>query len=277
MKKLDIHETQQIAYQILCFIADICERNNLRYYLAWGTLIGAIRHNGFIPWDGDVDIMMPRLDYRKFISIMRHSSNKKYKLYRIGTKDDYYYSLARIVDTDTIILGERKDPPQQCDCGIFVDIYPLDFVGSDIDEAKKYFNLQEHDEWLKTLALQKKYVASRSAWYNTILKVPFFLHAKAKGYAYFYKKMESRAKRSFNPDAKYCSSCYGTGGCGADVLIFKAEWFSNAIPHRFGERDFMIPNGYDHILRQVYGDYMQLPPLEDRVGHHEYTAYVLNE
>lgn len=276
MKELDIHETQNTAYKILTYIADVCDKKNLTYFLAWGTLIGAIRHKGFIPWDDDVDIMMPRSDYRKFLALMKSSPNSRYKLYRIGTKKDYYFSLARVVDTETIILGEKKDPPQQCDCGVFVDIYPLDFVGNTYDEAKKYFDTQAHDEWLKTLALQQEYIKSRSGWYKSILKVPFFAYAHAKGYQYFYRRMEARAKRSFDPDAKYCSSCYGTGGCGPDILIFKSEWFEKSVPHSFGNREFMTPVGYDEILRQVYGDYMQLPPVEDRVGHHEYRAYSLD-
>ena len=100
----------------------------LKYSLAWGTLIGAVRHNGFIPWDDDIDILMPRRDYIMLLSKLKNLEHPKYKLYSIYNKDCYYYSVSRIVDTTTIILGEKKTIPSQCDCGVFVDIYPLDYM-----------------------------------------------------------------------------------------------------------------------------------------------------
>lgn len=146
MKELDIYKTQKIALEMLKVIANICEENNIDYFLAWGTLIGAVRHKGFIPWDDDVDILMPREDYNKFLKIFLNVTNN-YDIYSVNNTDRYYISLSRIIDNTTIIIGEKKSNEDQKDCGIFIDIYPLDFVGNNEIEIKKYFKKHMKYEW----------------------------------------------------------------------------------------------------------------------------------
>lgn len=130
MNLLNTKESQNYAFEILKFITAICEDQNIKYFLIWGTLIGAVRHSGFIPWDDDIDICMPRNDYNRFIKYMESMKSNRYKLYIEGKSKNYYLSLPRVVDTKTVVIGERKENENQLDCGIFVDIYPLDFVGS---------------------------------------------------------------------------------------------------------------------------------------------------
>lgn len=275
MKLLDIKETQGFALNILKYISKICEEQNITYFLMWGTLIGAIRHNGFIPWDDDIDICMPRSDYNRFIDYFESVSTGRYQLYRRGKTLNYYFSLPRIIDTETIILGERKDNIEQKDCGIFVDIYPLDYVGDTREECKKFFKTQMRYEWLKGLAQQKQFVKSKSNYLNTFVKIPFYIYAKIKGGEFFYQKMEKHANAKHSDSALFCCSCYGTGGMNIDKLIFPSSLFEEGLNQSFEGFLFKIPNGYDEILTQIYGDYLQLPPVEDRVGHHEYKAYKL--
>lgn len=275
MKLLDIKETQEFGLDILKYISKICKEQQIRYYLVWGTLIGAIRHNGFIPWDDDIDICMPRSDYNRFIGYLESVSNGRYQLYREGKTENYFFSLPRVVDTETIVLGERKDNKEQIDCGIFVDIYPLDFVGNTRVECEKFFKAQMRYEWLKGLSLQKKFVRSRSGTINTFLKIPFFLYAKLMGSDFFYQKMEENANLNNSESSAFCCSCYGTGGMKMEKLIFSSSLFKEGLDYRFEDSLFKIPNGYHELLTQVYGDYMQLPPIEERAGHHEYKAYRL--
>lgn len=278
MRELTIKESQFRSYNILKFISQACLKNNLKFYLAWGTLIGAVRHDGFIPWDDDVDVFMPRDDYVKFIQFMKKNETAPFKLYSIENRNDYFFSLVRVVDAQTIIKGERKDIEKQCDCGIFVDVYPIDFYGKDKNEAELFFNRQQRCEWLKELALQDGFTYSKSSKWLSIIKYPIFRYAQKRGYKYFYNKMEDRAKNLVlvKDKAAFCCSCYGSGGMSAQSLIFPAKWFSDVLYHKFEDSVFPIPIGYDPLLRQVYGDYMTLPPEDERAGHHLYKAYALD-
>lgn len=275
MKELTIRETQLRAYEILRFIANICTEKGWRFYLAWGTLIGAIRHDGFIPWDDDVDVFMPRSDYVQFLRYFENNNQSRFKLYSINNRNDYYFSLARVVDTNTLVKGERKDIKTQCDCGIFVDIYPLDFYGNSKKKAIQFFEGQQRLEWLKQLSLQDVFCVPRSAKALAIIKAPFYLYARTCGYKFFYNAMEKRANKAVGEQANYCCSCYGTGGMSAQMLTFPAEWFEKAIPHKFEDDCFPVPVGFDMLLHQVYGDYMKLPNEKERKGHHLYKAYDL--
>lgn len=275
MNLLNTKESQNYAFEILKFITAICENQNIKYFLIWGTLIGAVRHSGFIPWDDDIDICMPRNDYNRFIKYMESMKSSRYKLYIEGKSKNYYLSLPRVVDTETVIIGERKENENQLDCGIFVDIYPLDFVGSTKKECESYFKKQIKYEWLKGLSQQKSFVKSRSSIINTIIKIPFYFYSKTKGTDFFYKKMEKLANSKHSFENNYCCSCYGTGGMNYNKLIFKSNLFGEGRECMFNGYSFKIPIGYDEILKQVYGDYMQLPPVHERVGHHEYKAYKL--
>lgn len=275
MKELTTGETQNIALGILKYIADICEINGIKYFLSWGTLIGAVRHKGFIPWDDDIDICMPRQDYNAFRKILLENHNEKYCLYSMDDQENYYISLPRVIDKNTLILGERKENSNQVDCGIFVDIYPLDFVGESIDETINFFGKQMKYEWYKGMAGQEKFVRSRSNVLKSVVKFPLFCYAKIKGRLYFHNQMEKNANLHNSDNAKFCCSCYGTGGMSANKLTFPTKWFEQSVDCRFENETFKIPIGYHEILTQIYGDYMTLPPEEDRVGHHEYKAYIL--
>ncbi|CZQ95890.1 lipopolysaccharide cholinephosphotransferase [Trichococcus ilyis] len=242
----------------------------LKYSLAWGTLIGAVRHNGFIPWDDDIDILMPRRDYIMLLSKLKNLEHPKYKLYSIYNKDCYYYSVSRIVDTTTIILGEKKTIPSQCDCGVFVDIYPLDYMGNSIENAVSFFKTQSRLELLKYMALSP-FQKSCSGIIHSIIKSPVFVYTKIRGYRYFEKKAEQRCER--NVESKLVGCWVGNGGMKAEKLIFDTKCFEKLVLHKFEEYEFYIPEDYDTVLSNVYGDYMQFPPIEEQVGHHEYEAF----
>lgn len=274
MKELDIYKTQKIALEMLKVIANICEENNIDYFLAWGTLIGAVRHKGFIPWDDDVDILMPREDYNKFLKIFLNVTNN-YDIYSVNNTDRYYISLSRIIDNTTIIIGEKKSNEDQKDCGIFIDIYPLDFVGNNEIEIKKYFKKHMKYEWLMEMAEQKHFRKSKKLGVFSFFKYPIYMYSRFKGYKYFYNKMEILANNNNDKNAKFCCSCYGTGGVLAEKLIYPSEWFKDYEYCNFEDSVFRIPKYYHEILCKVYGDYMKLPPQSERIGHHKYKAYLL--
>ena len=133
---MSMKEIQAVSLEILKKIADICGQHNWKYSLAWGTLIGAVRHNGYIPWDDDVDIQMPRPDYVKLKDFFRNHKEELYPL-RLFDNDvkDYPYELARVCD-DRYVIDTKNEKP--CGMGVFVDIYVLDGTGDTFEEAWSY-------------------------------------------------------------------------------------------------------------------------------------------
>lgn len=273
MKKLSIEERKKIALDILKYITDLCEKMELKYSLAWGTLLGAVRHKGFIPWDDDVDIVMPRRDYTILMRYLQSSENKLYELYSIYNHKNYYYSIARVIDRRTVLVGERKTTKKQCDCGVFIDIYPIDNSGDSLKKAYKFYYRQNRLEYLKYLALEEKFTPSQKGIINTIIKLMLYLPCKIIGYRFFENVAESNSNKNATKKTNYVCSWCCNGGMQADKLTFKALYFEETCFMEFESYQFKVSYYYHEILSQVYGDYMLLPPVEKRIGNHAYQAY----
>ena len=126
-------EIQEIELEILSNIAAVCEQHQWRYFLAGGTLLGALRHKGFIPWDNDIDISMPRRDYEKLLQFYKENGNR-YKILQVGENTNYYLPFAKVVDTETLLV-EKSIETQVPELGLFVDIFPIDGVGDEIRKS----------------------------------------------------------------------------------------------------------------------------------------------
>lgn len=271
MRELSIQESQAVALEILKVITDVCETNHYRYYLMYGTLIGAVRHEGFIPWDDDVDIMMPRPDYVKLLKYLSDNISQ-YKYLQIFNPEvcpEYPYMITRISDDRYKIVMENE---KEYGMGVFIDIYPFDGLGNTKEEALK-FGLK--GDRLSSMCYQatriRCAVETTTSRLRRMIKFPVFLIAKACGKNFF----QSRLKKLENVKA-YDTSTYV--GCivwlsGGMKDIFQREWFSGYKMHPFGKYEFRIPEQYDVILRHIYNDYMKLPPENERVGHHYYCVY----
>ena len=134
MREIQFEEMKKIELNILIYFTEVCEENNLRYYLGGGTLLGAVRHKGFIPWDDDIDVMMPRPDFQKLLSLS--INNENYNIIKPGTAG-YYYNFAKLVDTRTIL--EEKGIKRIDGLGVYIDIFPLDGMPETPDARKKRF------------------------------------------------------------------------------------------------------------------------------------------
>ena len=123
LKKIEIDEMKEYLLGILQEFDKLCQENQMRYSIAYGTLLGAVRHKGFIPWDDDVDVVMPREDYEKLLSIKYKTKKYEVKSYRYS--EDYYYEFSKMIDRDTLVLEKYR-----CDAnmGIFIDIFPMDYL-----------------------------------------------------------------------------------------------------------------------------------------------------
>lgn len=271
MRQLSIRETQEISLEILKQIADICEKEGFRYYLIYGTLIGAIRHKGYIPWDDDVDIMMPRDDYEKFLAYFKkHKAEFKHlKLFNRDTCKKYPYMISRVSDDRYMIDVENED---DYGMGVFVDIYPYDGLGNTVKEAKEFGLKGDRLSSLCYQASRQKYaVENTKSTFRKILKFPVFFVSKLIGKDYFQRKLkESAGLKSFD-DNKYVGCFVWLSGGIKD--IHKREWFDDYVVVPFEKYEFRVPAKYHEMLRHGYGDYMQLPPENERIGHHYYKVY----
>lgn len=268
-KELSFQENQQQALEVLKKVADICEKKGLKYYLVYGTLIGAIRHKDFIPWDDDIDIMMPRKDYEELLNYFHDENPEGLELFEPKTKKNYPYMIARVCDTATYIETHNE---VDCGMGVFIDIYPFDGLGNTREEAVK-FGLK--GDLLSSLCYQstRKHfeVGITKGFLRVAFKFPLYVVAKLFGHDYWRNKLLKLEGVKAYDENKYVGCVVWLTGGERDM--FEREWFGEGIVAPFGKYEFRVPTEYDKMLRNMYGDYMQLPPESERVGHHNYKVY----
>lgn len=271
LKQMTVDEIKFIEFEILKYVADFCERHNIRYILDSGTLIGAVRHNGFIPWDDDIDISMLRADYENFIELWGSEEHGKFDLLCIE-KGNYIAGFAKVINSETICYEAniKRNP-----IGCFIDIFPLDFVPENKSEIERHHN--------NMIKLEKYWRASywgRIKWqalypiytvYKSIVEKDLhylFLYNAKKIILIFKKKVSKYSKGNFvtNYAIIYPNPPQQKFG-------FPASCCTDYIYHEFEGECFRIPKDYDSVLRSFYGDYMHLPPIEERVSHHKIIAY----
>lgn len=254
----DINELHSIELNIMKFIDKLCKDNNLNYYLYAGTLLGAIRHKGFIPWDDDFDICMPRSDYNKLIQIMENNSNEKYSLKSIeNSRNKYNYCFAKMIDNNTVVKEIGKFQGEEL--GVWVDIFPIDGVGNDLKKAKCI------------IKKSKKYVRQ-----ILLLELGRKMNNKGKLLYIIGRKRLNRILRH-----KLKKNCFYDSDYVADVmtldydeLIFKGDSFKGDRTTLFEDIDLSIPRDSESILKTMYGDYMELPPEEKRKPAHDCEIWI---
>ena len=191
---LTIRETQQTALEILHTVAQICEEKNFRYYLVYGTLIGAVRHNGFIPWDDDVDIMMPRPDYDKLIDYLREHIGEypHLEVFNRETCPAYPYMITRISDDRYEIIMENEKP---FGMGVFIDIYPYDGLGNDQKEAVRFGMKGDRLSSLCYQATRDHFaIETTTSFFRKCIKMPVYLFCRLCGKERFQNALETLAR-----------------------------------------------------------------------------------
>ncbi len=267
-RKLELAETQQIALEILKQVVNICEKQNIRYYLVFGTLIGAIRHKGFIPWDDDLDIMMPRPDHDRFVEYFKSHSEefKNLKIFTPELNPEYPYMITRVSDDRYRIVMDNERPYGM---GVFIDIYPYDGMGETWKEAVKF---ERRGDRLSSLCFQASRIhlekGITKSRFRKAIKLPVLLFCKAVGKDYFQKRLLQQARVKPFDTSKYVGNA--VWGSGGEVCIYERKLFDDYEIVEFENYKFRAPKGYDEFLKHIYGDYMQLPPEKNRKPHHGY-------
>ena len=267
MKKITIEEAKKIELDILSYIDDFCQKNNIEYFINYGTLIGAVRHKGFIPWDDDIDISMTRENYDKFIEYYKNDKSK-YKLLALETNKHYFNNFAKIVDSTTRIDNTRiyKSYPS----GIFIDIFPMDSFSD-----KKIVDICYVLESFKLLSFSKrKNIIYKDSKLKDLIRGGFWLLLRPISPRFFAKMIERYIKKYSTPKGPYIAFLPSKFKYKE---VFDKEVFNDLIDINFEHLTLPAPKNYDLILTQYYGDYMELPPEEERFYGHEFNAYKLDE
>lgn len=263
MKRVSNEQIKEIALHILIDVADFCDRHDIRYFLVCGTALGAVRHNGFIPWDDDIDIGMPRPDYERFLKEYRSDG---YQLCSNRTDPKYPYAFAKVCDPKTILIEEIADP---CSLGVYIDVFPIDGLPADEKERKKHLKLIEWD--LRILAWKRIARTRKVGSIHKVIQVAAKSLLKPVPVSKLVDKLEQDAARYPFEDSEWVGHLTTVAIWGDDVKPRRI--FDSAVKHKFEDCEFRIPELYDEYLTLEYGDYMKLPPKEKQVAKHDFVAY----
>lgn len=269
-KELSLSEIQAGSLRILKTIDKVCNILNLRYFLAYGTLIGAIRHKNFIPWDDDIDIMMPRDDYKLLIDyFIKHKDElTPLELFSYYNNPKYPYMISRISDNRFYLDVENEE---EYGIGLFVDIYPMDGIGNTEIECKKRKRKASKYSSLCFLSTRKHYKIGFTKGKKLFIKRFAYIYAKIIGKIFFLNKLEKMSEEMQYDQCTYVGCLvWGTDGIKA---VFPKKWFEHSIDVEFGGSFFKAPENYHEVLTRLYGNYMQIPPKEKQISHHSYRAY----
>ena len=242
----------------------ICDKHGIKYFVQGGTLLGTVRHGGFIPWDDDIDVSLPREDYEKFLTIAEKELPDYYFLQTKDTDPEYPNNFAKIRDSRTTFI-ESSAKNLRINHGAYIDIFPLDNYPSG-KKAKVY-------ELKKRLLTQRIYKAFYMPHMSFIAKIitmiTVILFPSLKG------AVEKREKlfKSVAPTDRVVNN----SGAWLDKEIIPREWVQGTIQMEFEGIKVNVSDKYDEWLTYVYGDYMSLPPENERVGHHYVDYFDMNK
>ena len=269
-EQLKIMQEKEIA--IFRVFIDICERLHLRYYILGGTLLGAVRHKGFIPWDDDIDVGMMRKDYDIFIREAAKYLPEGLFLQTVHSEPEYHSNAAKIRDCNTTYI-ESGVKSSRINHGIFVDIFPLDNYPTNIIEKSCFLFFKK----VLSARINKVYIGNADrktikGFLRSCLVVAFpSLQNTVKIRENLYKAV------------KYTGVLVNHSGMWGEKEIVLADWFQEGCRLDFEGISVNAPQEYEKWLTHFYGNYMELPPVEKRVTHHEvevidlerpYTDYI---
>lgn len=264
MKRISIDELKKIQLSILDEVDSFCKKNLINYSLSSGTLLGCIRHKGYIPWDDDIDICMLRPDYERFVKTFNQGSKFR-RVISISNNEDYDLPYAKIEDPRTVII-ENVDSVNNY--GVNIDLFPIDGVPDSATDRRVYFRKligYYKLSMLKNVSIDWK---NRNPFKNLILLVSkFFLHFTTM--RCISQKLDATINKELCNSSHVCNLTCGN----SESMRFPRECMMLYNDLDFEGNKYRVMNGYHQYLSISYGDYMKLPPLEQQKSHHAFSAW----
>lgn len=264
MKELSIEEVKEIQMDILSYVDKFCRENNIKYSISGGTLIGAVRHGGYIPWDDDIDIMMRREDFQKFEELFPKIADKQYRLFSNSIDEDFCQPYLNVADMRT----SYDMPGYPSDMGVNIDIFPFDHISESKEDRDRTF--------ARIAQLKNQFVIKGLRWRKgrSLFKNIFMILSKVAlclvSRKTLSKRIEEIAKNA-GPINSSLRACIVWGYGAKEVM--ESSLFEEYVDITFEDRSYMAIKDYKVYLTHLFGDFMQLPPEEKRVAHHEFKAY----
>lgn len=266
LSKDDLRKAQLLMLKILKEVHRICEKNGIHYFLSDGTLIGAIRHNGFIPWDDDLDVGMLRSDYEKFKAAVQTELAEEFIFQSVETDKGCALPFAKVMlkNTKWLEAATQSKKTRRDMQGIYIDVFPYDKIPADLNIQKKHY--WKFRFWQSIIVRKDKYfgIAHSKGFVRKLIfcamkTASFFIPLKL-----CVKKRDFLCSKYEYLTDDFVVTKYG-GNFYRNQNPYEA--FARLVPHRFEDSDFYVPAAYDSILTKLYGNYMELPPAEKRQNH----------
>lgn len=269
MKEIDLKKLKKIQLEMLDYIDKFCEENEIRYWIDSGTLLGAVRHKGYIPWDDDIDLGMLRKDYDKFVNLFNKKCDPSYRFDCYECNKNYTKPYGKVLDLRTVMY--EPDKKTGVKSSVFVDVFPYDNIADDEKARNKQFRIRDRCKKLNNLQQFDGFYIKKKNKYNfirhplhvilQILPKGFFIEKSILNCKKFEKQKTKNVGNLAGNTKQYCNK-----GVFDDFVLL---WFEG--------KKYPAPIGYDEWLRSFYGDYMKLPPKEKQVSHHRFEAYEVKE
>lgn len=261
---------QKKLLDMLAWFDKFCKQNNIVYFAAGGTVLGAARHGGFIPWDDDIDVVVPRPDYDRLLKIFNGKIDNYILESPHSLNKDYLYSAAKLYDTNTTLIEKTQHP---CKRGIYIDVFPLDGIGNTEEESLSNYRVFEKQNRIlltRTCAIRKDRAWYKNAAIRLMKCVPSFVINEKK----LVVKLDKIAGYLCSYDSKYVANLMGSYG---RKEIVPRELFGDPKVMAFEDIEINVPQYHEEYLAHIYGDWKKLPPENKRKTTHEHIELNLEK
>ena len=260
-------DMQSKLLEMLKYFHKFCVEHDLRYFALGGTLLGAVRHKGFIPWDDDIDIGLPRKDYEKLIALSSEIASP-FLLEKPLINKDFVYQYCKLYDTTTTLVENTRYKPKR---GIYLDIFPLDGIGNTIEESWRNFKIiNKKNSYIMTKicawSKHRKFYKNLAIVISPCLPFPRWRKV--------LQKLDDICKSRNFDEYEFVANLYGNWH---EKEIAKKEWFGMPMLYDFEDIQIYGLQDADSYLTAIYGDYMQLPSIENQKSHHNYIYIDINK
>lgn len=263
-------EFKEVLINMLSYFNKYCKKNNIKFFLMYGSLLGAARHKGIIPWDDDIDLVIPRPDYTKLIKKFNNES-ERYKIVSTETYPEYTAPLAKIIDTKTI-LRQHYGYKEKVELGIYIDLFVYDGLPDDEIERKNHVKkaLDLANKWGHA---NHEFYYKGDSFFKNLARWIWYAPTNILGYKHMLKVISKNALKYDYENSNYIGNLL--------YVVTPREVY----PKSYFETDYLefekmkcpVPKEYEKILTQHYGDWKKLPPEEKRVTHHDYDCYIIED
>ena len=264
MKEITKEEQKQLILDILIDFDQVCRNNNIPYSLAYGTLLGAVRHKGFIPWDDDIDVIVTRDNYNKLIDILNVKLQNNHKFICVENTQGFSAPLGKIIDNTTILkqIGHYSD---KIDLGVYIDVFVYDWIPVDKKRQKKILN--------KAVFLDKlwSFCGNNFEAYNITIRIIRGILNKTSLARWVSIYINKWASSCTFEKVLMAALIYGVYEREKNTMFFSD--LQDLKDYEFEGHKFLGIKKSDFYLMQWYGDYMKLPPVEARISRHNTIAY----